>query len=184
MAKLILITGGARSGKSHFAEKLLLEAPAVTYIATAEALDGEMTARIAAHQARRPIHWQTIESPRCLDAAVHEASTAWVLIDCLAIWVANLLQNGWDQAREDWQPGVDPEQLVQTAVERLLPAIAERSGTVVAVTNEVGSGVVPPYHLGRVYRDLLGLTNQRLAAAADQVYCCISGLPLLLKGDS
>lgn len=182
MAQLVLITGGARSGKSRFAEQLLADARAVTYIATAEALDNEMQDRIAKHRAQRPAHWQTVESPLQLDRAVQSASGDSVLIDCLAVWISNLLLNGWDEQKDDWAGDTDPEQLVLSAVERLLQAVEERDGQVVAVSNEVGSGVVPPYRLGRIYRDLLGLANQRLAAAAGQVYCCISGIPLLLKG--
>ncbi len=182
MAKLILITGGARSGKSRYAEQLLADKTAVTYIATAEILDHEMEARVARHRARRPQHWQTLVSPLQLAATVQQAEHPWVLIDCLAVWVANLLQVGWDEARDCWADAAGAEATLLPQVQELLAAIAARPGTVVAVTNEVGSGLVPVYPLGRSYRDVLGLTNQAVAAAAQQVFCCISGIPLCLKG--
>lgn len=182
MAQLILITGGARSGKSRYAEQMLTAAPVVTYIATAQALDAEMQQRISKHRARRPAHWRTLESPIRLQQAVQSAGGEAVLIDCLAVWVSNLLLCSWDESADNWTSETDPEQLVLSAVEGLLQAIAARPGKVVVVSNEVGSGVVPSYRLGRLYRDLLGLANQRLATAANQVYCCISGIPLLLKG--
>lgn len=182
MAQLILVTGGARSGKSRFAEQLLADVAAVTYIATAEALDTEMKTRIALHRARRPAHWQTIESPLHLDTALQAATSEYVLIDCLAIWTANLLQSNWDEQADNWAAETSPEATILAEVQRLREVIATRPGTVIAVTNEVGSGLVPPYRLGRVYRDVLGLANQALAAAATQVYCCISGIPVLIKG--
>lgn len=182
MASLILITGGARSGKSRFAESLLAAEPLVTYIATAEALDEEMKARIAEHRGRRPEYWQTLESPLNLGTAVQQAAGRWILIDCLAVWVANLLLTGWDEQADHWAAEVSPKETVLTAVRGLLQVITAQPGQVVAVTNEVGSGLVPSYRLGRLYRDLLGLANQEMAAAAEQVFCCISGIPFCLKG--
>jgi adenosylcobinamide kinase/adenosylcobinamide-phosphate guanylyltransferase len=182
MANLILVTGGARSGKSRFAEQLLTDVATVTYIATAEALDSEMETRIALHRARRPAHWQTVESPLHLDKALQAATGAYVLIDCLAVWTANLLQKNWNEQTDNWAAAASPEETILAEVQRVLEVIATRPGTVIAVTNEVGSGLVPPYRLGRVYRDVLGLANQKLASAATQVYCCISGIPVLIKG--
>lgn len=167
---LILITGGIRSGKSAFAESLFKGAPKVVYAATAIAADEEMAARIAAHKARRPPSWETIEEPVDL-AGVARTVPADVplLVDCLGVWVSNLLSAGI------------PEAEINKRVDELLQVLAGREETTVAVTNEVGMGIVPSYPLGRVYRDVLGRVNQQAATAADSVYLLICGIPITLK---
>ena len=174
---LILVTGGVRAGKSAFAERLAREAggDSVCYVATAEPLDDEMAARIAAHRAARPAGWVTVEAPRAVVAALPPPGAARVvLLDCLTLLVSNILLACPESA------GVAA---VWPVVEAEVDAVVRyaRSMPTVIVTNEVGLGVVPPTKLGRVYRDLLGMANQRLAAAAEAVYLVVAGIPVDVK---
>ncbi len=168
LAKLTFVLGGARSGKSRYAESLIAALPPpFTYVATAEAGDEEMTARIKAHRARRGPSWRTIEAPRDLNAALAACEKMPVLVDCLTLWLSNLMLAEAD---------IDAE------VERLEKSLAEAAAPVVLVANEVGSGIVPDHPLGRRFRDLQGILNQRIAARADRVVLMVAGLPLALKG--
>ncbi len=196
--RLILVTGGARSGKSTFAERLAAQLAEprggrVTYLATSETNDVEMAARVAAHRAVRPAAWTTVECPLEVPAAVREHAGAPVfLLDCVTFWVTNLLFAGGafgGSAPPDEGFNYDKDLLpadeeraasvrVSAGVSDLLAACAETGATLVAVSNEVGLGVVPEYPLARLYRDQLGWANQRLAAAADRVYFLVSGFPL------
>lgn len=170
---LIFVTGGARSGKSAFAEALASERGAdVTYIATAVAFDSEMQARITRHRADRPPSWLTLEAPVHAAEAVANAQTSVILLDCLSVWVNNLMF----EAHSDGQ--------ILDAADRLIAQARARGGTTILVTNEVGSGIVPDNALARRYRDVLGWVNQRVAQASDAAYLLASGLPLQLKGES
>jgi adenosylcobinamide kinase / adenosylcobinamide-phosphate guanylyltransferase len=165
-----LVLGGARSGKSGYAERLVASAAArATYCATAEAKDEEMRARIAAHRARRGANWRTVEAPLALAEALAAAPPGDypILVDCLTLWLSNLLCAG--------RP-VEPEWAA------LLAALRRASGPVVLVANEVGMGLVPDNPLGRRFRDLAGRLNQEIAAFADRVVFVAAGLPLVLKG--
>lgn len=173
---LIFVTGGARSGKSSFAERLAQNWPTqekagnqVTYLATAQAFDSEMEDRIARHRTDRPDEWHTVEEPLDVLAALQAAPTPTVLLDCLSLWVSNLLLSGLD------------ETAILARAEAVLHAQALRGGLLIAVTNEVGSGIVPDNALARSYRDILGRVNQRFAAASAEAYLLASGLPLRLK---
>jgi adenosylcobinamide kinase/adenosylcobinamide-phosphate guanylyltransferase len=168
MAPLILVLGGARSGKSRHAERLLAEyAPPWIYIATAEALDDEMRRRIAEHRARRDERWQTLEAPHALAEAVRQVpSNRPVLIDCLTLWLSNRLHADADTEQE----------LVV-----LLDALAARSAATIIVSNEVGLGIVPDNPLARRFGDAAGVANQRIAARADCVDFIAAGLALRLK---
>jgi adenosylcobinamide kinase/adenosylcobinamide-phosphate guanylyltransferase len=174
----VLVTGGVRSGKSFHAESLLVAEPHVTYVAPGPEpdvdLDPEWAARVAIHQERRPGHWGTIET-HDLASAVRDAEGA-VLIDCLGTWLTAQIDelDGWDQVREDWEPLL-LERLADTA-----RAVAEHPGTVVAVTNEVGMSVVPEHRSGRIFRDLLGTVNQRIAEECDDVLLVVAGRSLRL----
>jgi len=186
-ARLFLILGGARSGKSTFAEKLALQSgQSVAVIATATAEDEEMRARIARHQAARPANWRTIEEPLDLSGAVRRASEQAdvLLLDCLTLWTSNWLlrqSTGLDADRIDPNQlfGAEALQEIETLLEilRALPA----SKTLLAISNEVGLGIVPAYALGRVYRDTLGYINQYLANAAERVYLLVAGIAVDVK---
>ena len=169
---ITLVLGGARSGKSRYAESLIAALPPPwqppwSYLATAEAGDTEMAARIATHRARRGPQWQTIEAPRDLVAALKSRETMPVLVDCLTLWLSNLMLADAD---------IDAE------IARLEAALADTGAPVVLVANEVGSGIVPDNPLGRRFRDLQGVLNQRMAARADRVVLVVAGLPLAIKG--
>jgi adenosylcobinamide kinase/adenosylcobinamide-phosphate guanylyltransferase len=168
VAKLSLVLGGARSGKSRFAESLIAALPpSWGYVATAEAGDVEMAERIAAHRARRGPEWQTIEAPRDLAGALALCVEIPALVDCLTLWLSNLMLAEAD---------IDAE------MGRLEAALALAQHPVVLVANEVGSGIVPNHPLGRRFRDLQGVLNQRIAARADRVVLMVAGLPLAIKG--
>jgi adenosyl cobinamide kinase/adenosyl cobinamide phosphate guanylyltransferase len=166
---LTLVLGGARSGKSRYAEQTVMASPAPwIYVATAEAFDGEMTARIAEHRGRRGGQWQTVEAPLDLAAAIANApSSQAVLVDCLTLWLNNLMYKERD---------IDAE------TERLEAALAERQAATVLVSNEVGSGIVPDNAVARRFRDLQGRLNQRIAARAGRVVLLVAGLPMFVKG--
>jgi adenosylcobinamide kinase/adenosylcobinamide-phosphate guanylyltransferase len=163
-----LILGGARSGKSRYAERLVENAASRgTYCATAEAGDAEMAARIAAHRARRGPFWRTVEAPLALASTIAAAGPEGpVLVDCLTLWLSNLLMAG---RQPDAEAGV------------LCRALHEAVGPVVLVSNEVGMGLVPETPLGRHFRDAAGRLNQEIAALADRVVFIAAGLPLVLK---
>lgn len=177
-ARKTLVTGGVRSGKSTRAEALLAEASSVVYVApgptVTEDADPDWAARIATHQARRPAHWTTLET-RDLAGAVREAQGA-VLIDCLGTWLAAVMDEGeaWD-AERDVQ-----DALVFSRLDELLLALDETPQSVVLVTNEVGLGIVPEHRSGRVFRDLLGVINQRVAEQCDDVLLVVAGRVLRL----
>lgn len=180
MGKMILVTGGARSGKSSFAEKLAAsEGQSVAYIATAQILDEEMRYRVTLHQKRRPSDWQTYEAPFSAGKAIQEAGLHHkvILFDCVTIYLSNLLcEPGERQEDEEYQRVHDSMAGLIAAVQQLPDDV-----TILFVTNEVGAGIVPENQLARRYRDLAGLANQQLAAAADEVYAVICGIPVKIK---
>lgn len=222
--KLVLITGGARSGKSSFAVQLASGlGERVLYIATAEVGDPEMEARIIRHRNNRPSNWRTIEVTEGPETALKEAGESEViLVDCLTLLVSNLMLNeirgdigqglgdrgqeslrlhsGQAGVRSRESKAVSYESLVESneawdkpdemekiegrivkIVEETLKAAKEIKSTVIIVTNELGLGIVPPYPMGRFYRDLMGIVNQQVATAADEVYFMVSGVPMKIK---
>jgi adenosyl cobinamide kinase/adenosyl cobinamide phosphate guanylyltransferase len=164
---LVFLLGGARSGKSTLAVQLATESEApVVFVATAEAFDDEMRERIAAHRGERPRGWQTVEAPRELADALRTIDReATVVVDCLSLWVANLLQSG---------------AAVEEEARQVAGLAAARPGRTIAVSNEVGLGLVPTNALGRRYRDLLGRTNAIWAASAAQAFLIVAGRALPL----
>jgi adenosylcobinamide kinase/adenosylcobinamide-phosphate guanylyltransferase len=168
--RLTLVLGGARSGKSRLAEKLtraaLTDQLIPTYIATAQAWDDEMRARIAQHQHDRGMDWTTIEAPHDMPEAIRSSDDAPLLVDCLTLWLSNRMLAEAD---------LDAD---RTA---LLEALASRPASTLLVSNEVGFGIVPETPLGRRFRDAQGILNQKIAAAADCVILTAAGLPLVMK---
>ena len=177
--ELILITGGARSGKSGFAERLAMQGNRVLFVATAEALDDDMARRIAAHRSSRPPEWDTLEEPRSLPEAIRRKAAGTgsaydtIVVDCLTIWVSNLLLLHEGNA--------DAESRILEAAGNLLDVRRSSDARWIVVTNEVGLGVVPSSPLGRAYRDALGRVNSLVASHADKVYLMAAGLALDLK---
>ncbi|WP_458790149.1 bifunctional adenosylcobinamide kinase/adenosylcobinamide-phosphate guanylyltransferase [Yoonia sp. MH D7] len=168
MAKTILITGGARSGKSRIAEARCLQMgnPAI-YIATAQAFDDEMRTRIAEHQSRRGPEWHTIWEPFALSEALTASDGKGPrLVDCLTLWLSNLILTD-----QDWR----------AAGHALITTLAAQTSPVVLVTNEVGMGIVPENALARAFRDAAGLINQWVASEACEVTLAVSGLPMKVK---
>lgn len=168
-----LILGGARSGKSRLAEGLATQSGlAVTYIATSQALDGEMAARIAHHRERRPAHWGLIEEPLALAQVLqeHAAPQRCLLVDCLTLWLTNLLMQ--DDARR-----------LTAERDALLEALPRLPGRIILVSNETGLGVVPLGELSRRYVDEAGWLHQALAARCQRVVFTVAGLPMVLKGE-
>lgn len=177
MAPTTLITGGVRSGKSRFAEQLAQRYGApLCYLATAQALDGEMDERIARHRARRGPDWHTVEEPLALPQTLARLDGTYraLLVDCVTLWLTNLLL-----LRE--LPEAEREEAVLADVRRLATTLRSLETPVILVTNEVGMGIVPEHPLGRLFRDLAGQANQILAATCSEVYAVICGIPLKLK---
>ena len=180
--KIVLITGGVRSGKSSFAEKLAGNiGRKVTFIATAQALDEEMTDRIAKHQSNRPKHWETHEEPYQVAQVIQKVGekTEVVLIDCLTLLVSNLMQD----YREDASNNILAKNII-IQIKKIVRESLQCSATVIIVSNEVGLGLVPANPMGRFFRDILGQANQIIGADADRVYFMTAGIPLLIKGKS
>lgn len=163
-----LVLGGARSGKSRYAEWLTRTYPPPwVYVATAEARDDEMAERIAAHKARRDTEWQSIEAPYALVEALTAApSGSAVLVDCLTLWLSNLMESGSD---------------IDAQTDALKATLAERAGPTVLVSNEVGMGIVPDNAVARRFRDLQGRLNQDLAAQAARVVMMVAGVAVPVK---
>jgi adenosylcobinamide kinase/adenosylcobinamide-phosphate guanylyltransferase len=208
---IILITGGARSGKSTFAQKMASEKAvglekktSVVYVATALIGDEEMLRRVEIHRRSRPPDWMTIEEPYYLDRVLDKlpSSEQVVLVDCLTVWLTNLLflylekaEISWSNKKNNWRLEENLwhekaatlqeealEKYIFNQVEQLLEKAGQVNGTVILVSNEVGWGVVPEHYLGRLFRDLAGKANQRIAARADEVYLVVAGIPLKIRG--
>lgn len=178
---LTLVLGGARSGKSDYAQELVGRSGGkVLFVATATASDDEMRTRIASHRLARPAHWETLEAPGRVWAALRAAPPVeWILLDCMTLLVNNILVGFPEPIVEtDYYAAVDEE------LDGLLDAILKSDANWVIVSNEVGLGLVPSYPMGRFFRDALGRVNQRLARSADTVFFMVAGIPMLVKGGS
>ena len=179
MSQITLILGGARSGKSSYAQSLAEETgKSVTFLATAQGLDEEMSARIRKHRAERPLTWETLEIPVGIAAHVHEIRSEVIILDCVTLLASNLLMQF---VKDDLVEEVPFQLAVQKEVQELISAIHEQEQHWFLISNEVGLGLVPPYPMGRVYRDWLGWANQRLAREADKVIFMVAGIPMIVK---
>ena len=176
--QMTLILGGARSGKSGYAQSLLLAThKPVLFVATAEAGDEEMAGRIAAHRLGRPTDWITLEAPIRVGLAIRNVTaTPYVLLDCMTLLASNVLMTCPEPVDEKLYG-----QKMDRELDELMAAYRSHPGEWLIVSNEVGLGLVPPYPLGRVYRDGLGKVNQKLAHLADRVVFMVSGLPMTVK---
>ena len=179
MGKIILVTGGARSGKSRFAEQYVARVGQhIGYIATAEVYDEEMAFRVKLHRQRRPAEWKTYEAPLDAHVALREAGQECdaVLFDCLTLYMSNIICS-LDSIADSHQN----YSLAKEKLDALIDQAKANRGTTVFVTNEVGSGIVPGDHLSREYRDVAGIANQWMARAADEVYLVVCGLAVNVK---
>jgi adenosylcobinamide kinase / adenosylcobinamide-phosphate guanylyltransferase len=169
-----LVLGGVRSGKSRFALEVAMRAAGVTFVATARSCDDEMRSKIERHRAERPSHWDTKEAPLAIAEAVRgeDDRNQFVVVDCLTLFASNLME----ALGGDWSA-------IAGAVDELCASLRDANRSIVLVSNEVGSGIVPAYAAGRQFRDLLGEINQRVAAVSDQVVLMIAGLPVAIKGN-
>lgn len=179
MGKIILVTGGARSGKSKFAEELALKIGKnrAAYIATAQIFDDEMKSRVKIHRARRGNEWTTFESPFNADKIILEAAKNFdvILFDCVTIYLSNFLCN--ENLDDDEKIFSDFEKLI----ENLIDAAKKSDATIIFVSNEVGAGIVPENKLARKFRDLAGLANQKIAAESEKVFLTVAGLAVDIK---
>ncbi len=183
MSKSILVIGGARSGKSHFAQELALKSGGqVLFVATAEAGDEEMRQRIEEHRKARPAAWRTLETTthvgRQITQKIGDAQA--VIIDCITLLVSNILLEYSDNTGERIDAAL-VEKAVTAEVGELIDCINRVNATFIIVTNEVGLGLVPANKMSRLYRELLGRANQTLAQRADEIYLVVAGMPLLIK---
>ena len=179
MGKIVLVTGGARSGKSRFAEQYAARfGKKVAYIATAGVYDEEMAFRVKLHRERRPKDWHTWEAPENAHLAIEEAGRAhdMILFDCLTLYISNLLC-----ALENVRDSAANYELIREKISLLLEAAKEQEGTTIFVTNEVGAGIVPENHLAREYRDITGIANQLTAREAAEVYVVSCGIAVDFK---
>jgi len=178
---ITLILGGARSGKSSYAQRLAeATGKSVTFIATAQALDEEMTIRIQKHRAERSASWETLEIPFDIASHIQQIKSNVVVLDCVTLLVSNLLMQF---VKDDLVDESSFVQATQKEVEGLIATLRahKQKQDWMIVSNEVGLGLVPPYQMGRVYRDWLGWANQRLAREADQVIFMVAGIPMVVK---
>lgn len=179
--RISLVLGGARSGKSAFAQRLAERSPEpVLFVATAEATDTEMAERIARHRAARPPHWRLLEVPFDVGRAVNTqgADARTVLLDCLSLLVSNVLLDA-ERAGPSALGALDAR--IDCEIKELVTIARQRHLALIIVSNEVGMSVVPPSPLGRRFRDALGHANQQVATAADAVYLLVAGIPVALK---
>jgi adenosylcobinamide kinase/adenosylcobinamide-phosphate guanylyltransferase len=185
VGKIIFITGGARSGKSRFAEELLKGQEAVLYIATGIGFDAEMKDRISRHRSQRNPAWKTVECYRDIAGTLkeHIADRKYILLDCATIMVSNILvlDAGLDWDKACMAEVDEAEQKVRKEIVDFITAARDFNGEAIIVSNELGMGIVPPTPLGRHYRDIAGKVNQVLASEADEVYFMVSGIPVKIK---
>ncbi len=186
MGKIILFTGGARSGKSTQAQLAAERREDVAYIATAVCMDEEMRLRIQKHVESRPQAWTTYECPYEIVPSIRHTRHSVYLLDCLTVYVTNLIfmQDIGTEDTETVSPDVQEqtEERVMRYIEALLLEMREKDAEFIIVTNEVGMGVVPQTPLGRLFRDIAGRVNQRVADAAEEVYLTVCGIPVRIKG--
>jgi adenosylcobinamide kinase/adenosylcobinamide-phosphate guanylyltransferase len=180
--KIILLLGGARSGKSYFAQEEAKKAEKVLFVATAEALDEDMRLRIEKHKQDRPSNWRTLEASSHIGTQIEDAYDGedLVIIDCITLLVTNIFCK-YDEKQYDTIEDSILEKQVMAEIKELQECLQKINASFIIVSNEVGLGIVPAYRIGRLYRDILGRANQVLAQTADEVYLMVAGIPLRVK---
>ncbi|HSW57502.1 MAG TPA: bifunctional adenosylcobinamide kinase/adenosylcobinamide-phosphate guanylyltransferase [Dehalococcoidales bacterium] len=182
MKTITLLLGGARSGKSYFAQEAAKKAEKVLFVATAQAGDEDMLRRIQKHQAERPANWRTVEATthigRCIEETIRTENL--VIIDCITLLVTNIICQ-IDEKEYDSCDEAALESCVLAEIKELQECLKNVNASFILVSNEVGSGIVPDNRISRIYRDLLGRANQMLAQSADEVYLMVAGIPLRVK---
>lgn len=189
MSELILVTGGARSGKSSYAESLAGKYGDVLYIATSVPVDDEMRLRISKHRGQRPPKWETLEVYKDFDIHLkNKESASAIILDCITVMITNIMfetHGDWDNITYGqaigMQNAIDMENAVGREICKLIDAAKTFQGLFIMVTNEVGMGIVPDNEISRLFRDIAGRVNQRLAKDASHVYLCMSGIPVKIK---
>jgi adenosylcobinamide kinase / adenosylcobinamide-phosphate guanylyltransferase len=183
MGKIILVTGGARSGKSTYAEDIAKKIGGnILYVATSVPFDDEMMLRVKKHREQRPAMWDTIETYKDMDVNLKPEGKSGVLVDCITIMVTNLMMDNCKDLNNISNTDIlEVEECIKTQIEKLINLSKSSSIPFIIVTNEVGMGVVPEYPSGRLFRDVAGRANQMLAKVADEVYLCVSGIPVKIK---
>lgn len=183
MAKITFVLGGARSGKSAFAEGLAKKYNDVVYIATAEAKDDEMRERVLIHRARRPLNWETVESPYHIDRVVFDLNgkAGLVLIDCITLYVTNMLLNLVGCSDMKMVDLKQRQKYIMAEINKLSQVCRQSRSDVIVISNEVGFGIVPDNALSREFRDIAGYANQSLAGEADEVYFMVAGIAQRIK---
>lgn len=185
MPNITLVTGGARSGKSTFAESIARKSKnSVLYIATSIPFDEEMKQRVKKHREQRPSEWDTLEEYRDFD--IHLSKPQYkksvLLVDCITIMVTNIMLNSqinWDEATND--DILHIEKIINDEIDKLIQTSAQSGSSLIIVTNELGMGIVPENKLGRIFRDIAGRVNQNIANIAQEVYLCVCGIPIKIK---
>lgn len=183
---MILVTGGCRSGKSAFAEKLSKQkGDSALYIATAIPFDNEMKDRIDKHQQRRPKEWETWEGNQNIAHVIEEKSVHFnsILLDCVTIWITNLMFAFSESPDVDKMDFISLEEKIIEEVKKVVDSVKKQNVNMIFVTNEIGLGVIPENKFGRYFRDVAGKINQYLASESDEVYFVVSGIPMKIKGD-
>src|SRR5215216_1274646 len=176
---ITFILGGARSGKSSYAQRLAeTTSKSVTFLATAQALDDEMSTRIRKHRAERPATWDTIEIPFDIASHISQVKSDVVILDCITLLASNLIMQF---VKDDLVDETPYRVAVQKEIDQLIVRMREQNQDWLIVSNEVGLGLVPPYQMGRVYRDAIGWANQQLAREADKVIFMVAGIPMVIK---
>jgi adenosylcobinamide kinase/adenosylcobinamide-phosphate guanylyltransferase len=184
MSRIIFVTGGARSGKSAFAQELAASFADVGYVATASITDEEMRERVRIHQQSRPESWATFEAQKNLPAVFEKNTHEAFLLDCLTVYIANAVVDVVNEEDEIINVRVQDaiEEQIMRDIERMLNTVREKDITLIVVSNEVGMGLVPAYPMGRMFRDVVGRANKKVASSADEAYFVVSGIPIKLKG--
>ncbi|SFB06261.1 bifunctional adenosylcobinamide kinase/adenosylcobinamide-phosphate guanylyltransferase [Clostridium frigidicarnis] len=183
MSKITLVTGGSRSGKSSFSEKLLKHTDDVLYIATAIVTDKEMEDRIERHRKGRNHKWETLESYEDLHEKISNYTEKYILLDCVTVMTTNIMFSKYTDYENLSQEKIDEVcEYIKLQFRKLIDKVKDEDKEIIMVTNEVGWGLVPEYKLSRIFRDIAGFVNQHIAELSDEVYLVSCGLPLKLKG--